>query len=272
MPELPEVEAVRAMIETGLLGRRITSVDDSDPYVCRPHPAGEIGAAIVGRRLTAAHRQGKAMWFDTSGLGRSRTPGPVLGLHLGISGGVVISDGARPETPIEDLGRYARAAREGRLVRFAMAFAGGRTLQLVDPRRLSRVRLDPPLDTVGPDAQHITLPQLRRAILRGTAPVKARLLDQHALSGVGNILADNTLWLAGISPLRSVRDLSEADLRRLARALRASIEAAVGMGGVGGLPVVPARTAGATCPRCGKDMRQTRVAGRATWWCPAEQT
>ena len=67
VPELPEVESARAVIERGALGRRIAEVDDTDTYECRPHAPGEIRAALLGRRLTAAHRRGKAMWCETSG-------------------------------------------------------------------------------------------------------------------------------------------------------------------------------------------------------------
>ena len=84
MPELPEVESARAVIERAALGRLIVEVDDSDTYVCRPHRPGEIRSALLGRRLTAAHRRGKTLWCDTG-------DGPVLGLHLGMSGKIVIA-------------------------------------------------------------------------------------------------------------------------------------------------------------------------------------
>src|SRR5215207_3821421 len=87
MPELPEVERARAVIEAVALGRRIVAVDDTDTYVCRPHAPGEIAAALVGRELLAAQRRGKAMWVTTDG-------GPVLGLHLGMSGRIVVDDHA----------------------------------------------------------------------------------------------------------------------------------------------------------------------------------
>lgn len=92
MPELPEVESARAAIERAGLGRRITAVDDSDSWECRPHRPGEIHAALIGRTFTGAFRRGKSMWCETSGLGRARKPGSVLGLHLGMSGQVLITD------------------------------------------------------------------------------------------------------------------------------------------------------------------------------------
>jgi formamidopyrimidine-DNA glycosylase len=272
MPELPEVEATRSRIQQTALGRRIVTVDDSDRYVCRPHAVGEIRDAIVGRRLTAVHRQGKAMWCDTSEVGRSRIPGPTLGIHLGISGGLVIVPSGSVAAADANLSRYERAARDGRLVRFALTFDDGTTLRLVDPRRLARVRLNPPIDTVGPDAQMMSSAEFAAAIRRGSTPIKARLLDQTALSGVGNILADHVLWLARVCPLRSVRDLSDPDVRRLGRALRVAIRDALAGGGVSTLAIVPHRQPGGRCPRCGGLMHNGRVAGRATWWCGLEQS
>src|SRR5919202_954410 len=87
MPELPEVERARALIEERALEREITAVDDTDTYVCRPHAPGEIAEALTGLRLTAAHRRGKSMWLETDG-------GPVLGLHLGMAGRIVVDDRA----------------------------------------------------------------------------------------------------------------------------------------------------------------------------------
>src|SRR6476659_3078172 len=91
MPELPEVERAREAIERAALHREITDVDDSDSWVCRPHRPGEIRSALIGHELTAAHRQGKSMWCDTSGVGGSGDPGPQLAIHLGMSGRIVVT-------------------------------------------------------------------------------------------------------------------------------------------------------------------------------------
>src|SRR4051794_22787350 len=113
MPELPEVERARAVIEEGALGREIAGVDDSDTWVCRPHAPGEIADALRGSRLTSAHRQGKAMWVETDA-------GPVLGLHLGMTGRIVVD-----EPP------PARAWWD----RFTLEFADGGRMALRDRRR-----------------------------------------------------------------------------------------------------------------------------------------
>jgi formamidopyrimidine-DNA glycosylase len=278
MPELPEVELARATIERAALGRRISDVDDADTYECRPHSPGEIRDALVGRSLTGAFRRGKTMWCETSGAGRSRTPGPVLGLHLGMSGRIVVSDPTGASTEGGDWlgGRYGSAAeqecRNPAWDRFTIVFTDGGSLRLFDKRRLGRVRLDPDLDALGPDAEQIGVAEFRDRVGRGTTAVKARLLDQSVLAGVGNLLADETLWQAGLDPRRRVDEIGHDGLTDLHRALRRATKAAIRKGGVHTGEVISSRRTGGHCPRCGAEMQRGTVGGRTTWWCPAEQT
>lgn len=139
-------------------------------------------------------------------------------------------------------------------------------------RRLGRVRLDPPVEALGPDAALITPAQFRAAFARGTAPVKARLLDQDAIAGIGNLLADQILWQARFHPARPVGGLTGPETSRLLRALRRTVASAVSGGGVHTLSVIPFRRPEAACPRCGTLMAHGTVGGRTTWWCPREQT
>ena len=177
MPELPEVESARQVIERAGLDRRIVAVDDSDSYECRPHAPGEIAEALVDRRLRAVHRRGKLMWCETTG-------------------------------------------------------------------RRSR---------------------------QGDGPLKARLLDQSVLAGVGNLLADEVLWQAGLDPRRPSGELSTEELEDLRRRLRSSIRRAIRLGGVHTGEVVPHRGHGGHCPRCGAEMARATVGSRTTWFCPVEQ-
>ncbi|HEY3021400.1 MAG TPA: DNA-formamidopyrimidine glycosylase family protein [Solirubrobacteraceae bacterium] len=248
MPELPEVERSRALIEELALGRRIAAVDDSDTYVCRPHAPGEIGAALEDRELVSANRRGKAMWCDTDG-------GPVLGLHLGMAGRIVVDDAPEPHG----------------WDRFTLLFEDGGRLALRDKRRLGRAILDPDLGGLGPDAGTIGREAFRERVGRGGAPLKARLIDQSVISGIGNLLADETLWRAALSPLHPAGELSDEQLDHLRRELRAALRAAIRDGGVHTGEVVPYRQAGAHCPRCGAGMVRGTVGGRTTWWCPQEQ-
>ncbi|MCO8276791.1 formamidopyrimidine-DNA glycosylase [Actinoplanes sp. TRM 88003] len=265
MPELPEVESARAVIERSGLGRKIIDVDDTDTYVCRPHLPGQIRDALVGRELVAAHRRGKSMWCDTG------DDGPELGIHLGMSGKIVIGDADGTEVDGGDYWEGRRLPGDYRWSRFALSFADGGRLMLVDPRRLGRVRLDPPVEALGPDAATITPKQFRAALAFGTAPVKARLLDQDAVAGIGNLLADQILWAARLNPGRRVDKLTDDDVARLLRATRASVRAAIQGGGVHTLTIIPYRVAGGHCPRDGAPMSKSTVGGRTSWWCSREQ-
>jgi formamidopyrimidine-DNA glycosylase len=265
MPELPEVESARAVIARAALGRRIADVDDSDTFVCRPHAPGEIRSALRGRQLTEVHRRGKSMWCDTS------DGGPVLGLHLGMSGKIVVAAADGAESDGGDYWERGRAPGDHRYTRFALAFDDGGALLLVDPRRLGRVRLDPPVEVLGPDAATVTAARFRAAFATGTAPVKARLLDQNAIAGVGNLLADQALWQARLNPRRRVRDLSRAEVDRLHRAVRSAVRAATAAGGVHTLRLIPYRRPGGLCPRDGVPLTTAPVGGRTTWWCPRDQ-
>lgn len=271
MPELPEVENARALIAETALGRRIADVDDSDTFVGRPHAPGELGDALAGRMLTTARRRGKSIWCDTSAAAHGAAPGPILGIHLGMTGRIIVvsADGEVHEGG-DPPPRSARAA--GRAwIRFSIRFADGGSLALSDRRRLARVRLDPHIDALGPDAAEVTRPEFRRLITRGTIAVKARLLDQSKIAGVGNLLADEMLWQAKISPQASVASLRPAQVDRLYRALQSVLAAALSQGGAHTGDMIAARHAGARCPRCGAEMRQGIVGGRTTWWCSREQ-
>jgi formamidopyrimidine-DNA glycosylase len=271
VPELPEVETARTLIADQALHRRIVDVDDSDSYVGRPHAPGELRSALTGRSLTAAHRRGKTMWLETSGTPDAAQPGPELGIHLGMSGRIVVTapDGTVAEGG--DPNRYNTRPRNPVWNRFTLRFADGGSLVLLDPRRLGRVRLDPDIGALGPDATEVTRAQFRALISKGTIAVKARLLDQSKIAGVGNLLADEILWQAKVSPLARVGSLTPAQVSRLYRALKSVVDAAIAQGGAHTGDVIAARHPGGTCPRDGAPMVHGTVGGRSTWWCSREQ-
>lgn len=246
MPELPEAERARQALESAL-GRRIVAVDDRDSYVCRPHPPGELAAALTGHTLATAHRRGKFMWLETD-------EGPTLGLHLGMAGRIVVDP--------DDASRWDR---------FTLEFDDGGRLALRDKRRLGRVVLNPNLSHVGPDAAEVGRVDFRRRIGAGRAPIKARLLDQSAISGIGNLLADQILWQARISPQRTVADLSNQDLDRLRREMRAAVRSAIRKGGAHTGRFIEARRHEGVCPRDGHHLERGRIGGRTTYWCPVCQ-
>lgn len=215
---------------------------------------------------------------ETSGINRSGTPGPVLGLHLGMSGHVLITDAAGELSEGGDWlgGRYGRFASThsdaSAWDRFVITFGDGGRMRLFDPRRLGRVRLDPDLDRIGPDAELVRLADFSKRMGRGRAPVKARLLDQSVIAGVGNLLADETLWQAKISPVRPSDQVAAAELKTLHRALRRATKSAITHGGVHTGEIIGFRGPGRHCPGCGAEMTRATVGSRTTWWCPREQT
>ncbi|HEX2104960.1 MAG TPA: DNA-formamidopyrimidine glycosylase family protein [Solirubrobacteraceae bacterium] len=260
MPELPEVERARALIEERALGRRIRAVDDSDTYVCRPHRPGELADALVGRSLVEAHRRGKTMWVPTD------DDGPVLGLHLGMAGRILV-DGAGEGDPAVGDDESAPPLWD----RFVIDFEDGGRMALRDKRRLGRAVLNPDLSGLGPDAAEVGRGEFRSRVGRGDAPLKARIMDQAVIAGVGNLLADEALWRAGLSPRRLPSSLSEEELDRLRREIRAATRSAIRKGGVHTGDVMPARRRGGVCPRCGTAMERASIGGRTSYWCPAEQ-
>jgi formamidopyrimidine-DNA glycosylase len=249
VPELPDVESARKHIEAHGLHRRIAAVDDGDTYVSRPHAPGEIADALVGRELTAVHRRGKSMWIETS------DDGPLLGLHLGMAGRIAID-----EEPAER-----------NWDRFVLRFADGGTLALRDKRRLGRARLEPDIAALGPDAADVDRATFHELLRRSRAPVKARLMDQAVMAGIGNLMADEILWRALIDPRRPAADLDDAELDRLWRDMRTIIRMSVRRGHAGVTEVIPERRRGGHCPRCGAEMARGVVGGRTTYWCPREQ-
>jgi formamidopyrimidine-DNA glycosylase len=247
MPELPEAERARLTLES-VLGRRIAAVDDTDTYVCRPHQPGEIGSALTGHVFTSAHRRGKFLWLTTE-------DGPTLGLHLGMAGSIALEPPA--ERPLWD--------------RFTVEFEDGTRFALRDRRRLGRAVLNPDFDHVGPDAAEVDRDSFRTRFGRGSAPLKARLLDQGVVAGVGNLLADEILWRARMSPRRPANDLSVAELDELRRTIRAAMRDAIRKGGAHTGRLNPHRVRGGRCPRDGAELERATIGGRTTFWCPVCQ-
>lgn len=248
MPELPEAERARTLVAEHGLNRRIVAVDDHDAYVSRPHAPGEIASALVGRRLTSANRVGKTLSCDTD------VAGLTLGLHLGMAGRIAVD-----EEPHE------------RWDRFALTFEDGTRIALRDKRRLGRAILGPDLSRLGPDAAVASRSHFRDRVGRGSAPIKARIMDQGVIAGVGNLLADEILWQARMDPRRPAQELDDDELDELRRSTRAALRRALARGGAHTGTLIAHRKLDGYCPRCGSALSRTRIGGRTTFWCPQEQ-
>jgi formamidopyrimidine-DNA glycosylase len=267
MPELLEVEAARAVLEARALGRKIASVVANDAwYLKRGLTSAGVGDALVGRKLAAARRTGKQLLIDTSGIGRSRAAGPVLGLHLGMSGRVVV-DGKSAGDPL----LYTSNAENPAWLRFGVCFADGGSLWMRDPRRLGAVELDPDESRFGPDATVLDRRGLDRAIGRSRAPLKAVLMDQSRIAGLGNLLTDELLWRAGLDPARAAGGLEPSERVALLRAIRQTVRVLGRRGGSHTGDLQASRAPGGVCPRDGAELLRRTVGGRTTYSCPVHQ-
>ena len=260
MPELAEVEAYRSLAER-VVGRRVAEVVAPDDwYLKRGLTAAAARAALEGRTLTGVRRTGKVLLVETS------DDGPIVGLRFGMSGRLIV-DGV---AGVDDLA-YASNRELEKWDRFALRFADGGDMRLRDPRRLGGVELDPDEARLGPDALRVTPAVLARALGKSQAPLKARLMDQSRLSGVGNLAVDEALWRAGLDPARPASSLRPAELRRLHRHLRATLEDFVLRGGSHTGELMPERQPGGVCPKDGTPLQRRTVGGRTTWSCPRHQ-
>jgi formamidopyrimidine-DNA glycosylase len=258
MPEVLEVEAARRVLEARALGRAISDVHAPDAWFLKRGTTPEaVRHALVGNRFTAARRRGKSMVLDTDDATR-------LGVHLGMSGRVLV-DGDEAGDPLI----YASNRRVEVWHRFGVHFADGGAFFVRDPRRLGAVELDPDELRLGPDALTLTLAQLDHALDARSAPVKAVLMDQARVAGLGNLLTDEALWRSGIDPVRPPVAIGPDDRRVLHRAIRSTLRVLGRRGGshTGDLP----RSADALCPRDGAPLQRRTVGGRTTFSCPEHQ-
>lgn len=261
MPEGIEVEQARRLIEACALNRKIATVDTPDAwYLKRGVTAAVLGAALPGHRFTAARRHGKLLLLETD------RDGPTLGMHLGMSGRVLI-DGAAAGDPLI----YGSNLENPVWHRFTVRFADLGWMALRDPRRLGGVELDPDEDRLGPDAFEITQSELDRVFIRSRAPVKAVLMDQSRVAGLGNLLTDEVLWRAGIDPARTARELDRNERRRLHRAISRTVRLTLERGGSHTGDHMPQRVPGGVCPKDGTPFERRTVAGRTTFSCPQHQ-
>ncbi len=272
MPELPEVETVRRRLEPVLTGRRFERVEISDPRLVRPHEPDEVAAELQGERVASVERRGKylILRFETD---------RVLLIHLRMTGSLRHSAAGLADDPHR---RALVRLDDGSDVAYRDVRRFG-TWLLLEPGELDAY-LAPRLGEE-PLGAPFTAARLGQLLARRRAPVKAALLDQRTLAGMGNIYVDEALWRAKIHPLRPAESLEPNELRRLHRAVRTSLEHGLARqgstlrdyklpdGGSGSMQhefKVYGR-GGEPCDRCGTPIAKIRVAGRGTWFCPACQ-
>jgi formamidopyrimidine-DNA glycosylase len=259
MPEMLEIEFYRRAAER-TVGRTIARVGAPDAWYLKGGlTASALRRAVTGRTVSALRRRGKLLLLDTAG-------GPTVGLRFGMTGRLLV-DGVPGMEHLE----YGSDREEPAWDRLTLGFAEGGELRIRDPRRLGGVELDPDEDRLGPDALDITPALLREIIGSSRAPLKARLMDQHALAGVGNLLVDEALWRAGVDPARPANSLSAAELRRLHRHLRATLVELGERGGSHTGDLQEERRRDGICPKDGTPLLRRTVGGRTTYSCPLHQ-
>jgi formamidopyrimidine-DNA glycosylase len=257
VPELIEIEKYRQLADNAV-GRPIAAVIAPDAWFLKGGATAELLAdALVGSQFLGTRRIGKLLLLDHDG---------VLGLRFGMTGRLLV-DG---RVSIDHL-EYASAREEPRWDRFAIRFADGGDLRIRDPRRLGGVLLDPDESQLGIDATALRPRELAAALAGSRAPLKARLMDQGRIAGLGNLLADEILWRAGLDPARPAGSLTPTENRRLHRHVVRTVAELTAKGGshTGDLQV--ARMRGGRCPKDGAALERRRVAGRTTYSCPRHQ-
>ncbi|WP_449408148.1 bifunctional DNA-formamidopyrimidine glycosylase/DNA-(apurinic or apyrimidinic site) lyase [Microbacterium maritypicum] len=281
MPELPEVEVVRAGLAPAAIGARITAVSVFDERALTRHPAGaaDFVSRLEGRRFTAADRRGKFLWLPLDG------DESALIAHLGMSGQMLLrAPDAVPERH-ERIRLHLDHPTHGDL---AVVFADQRTfgsLAVDDltsdgpsriPTQVVHIARDP-IDPLFDDVAFLT------ALRRRNSAVKRVLLDQQVVSGVGNIYADESLWAARIHPESGASSLSTQAVRRLLAEIRLVLHKALAEGGtsfdaqyvnVNGQAGYFAHSlnaygrGGEPCPRCGGPIRREAFMNRSSHYCP----
>jgi formamidopyrimidine-DNA glycosylase len=272
VPELPEVETIRAGLEPHLVGHIFDRVEIADPRLTRPHDPREIAAELEGETVAALERRGKylVVRFET---------GRVLLIHLRMTGSLRLLDDGDDDDP------YRRAV---------VRLDNGSDVAYRDVRRfgtwllLEPGELAPYLATrLGeePLGRGLTARSLADRLRRRRAPLKAVLLDQRVFAGVGNIYADEALWWARLHPLRPASEVTQEELQRLVRGIRRSLRLGIARqgatlrdyrnaDGAAGAMQTEFRVYGRDgepCVRCGHPIEKTRAGGRGTWYCPSCQ-
>lgn len=240
------------------VGHQVVRVDAPDPWFLKHGTTLDALRGLVGQTIRRTRRIGKLLLVELDD--------DVLGLRFGMTGRLVV-DGQSPITRLE----YAPHRTDPAWARFRLGFRDLGDLLLVDPRRLGGVELDPDVEHLGVDALVVGAAQLRDLLVPSRAPLKALLLDQGRVAGIGNLLADEVLWRAGLDPARPGQSLTPAEVRRLHTHLRSTILELGDRGGshTGDLHVH--RNRGATCPRDGAPLERRTIGGRTTYSCPEHQ-
>ena len=255
MPELPEVETFKRYLDSTSLHQRITNVEVRDAYVLKHISARGLARRLKGRRFESSHRHGKHL-FVRSG------DELWLRLHFGMTGWLqyLKRDEETPNT-----------------ARVLFRFVNNRRLAFDDQRKFGEIELIQDLDEflqtrgIGPDALEISLSQFKAVLGKHRGAVKAILLNQQLIAGIGNLYADEILFRARMHPGTDAGRLSDKDLSRLFRAMCHVLEKAIALKtDFNRLPkswLLTHRGKAGRCPHCGRALKSATIGGRTSWFC-----
>jgi len=256
MPELPEVETFKRYLDSTSLHQRIRSVEVRDAYVLKRVSTRELARGLKGRRFENSYRHGKHLFV--------RADDELwLRLHFGMTGSLdyVNHDEVAPKT-----------------ARVVFRFADNCRLVFDDQRKFGEIELIKDVDEflqtrgLGPDALGISLSQFKAILGKHRGAVKAILLNQQLIAGIGNLYADEILFRAHVHPSTDAARLSDKDLARLFRAMRHVLEKAIALKtDFDRLPkswLLTHRGKAGKCPRCERRLKSMTIGGRTAWFCP----
>jgi formamidopyrimidine-DNA glycosylase len=263
VPELPEVETIRAQLAPRLEGRTLTRVEILDPRLTRPYDLFEVAEELEGDRVEAVERRGKYLVLRLES-------GLALLVHLRMTGSFGFTS-ASHERALLELDDGSRL-----VYRDVRRFGTWLVLERADFEPYLAAKNGP--EPLGP---RFTVAWLASQLAARRAPLKAVLLDQRVVAGLGNIYADEALWRARVNPLRPANGLGADELARVHRAIRAALRAGIERQGstlrdystpegTGGSMQDELRVYGRDgepCSRCRTTISKTRVGGRGTWFC-----
>jgi formamidopyrimidine-DNA glycosylase len=259
MPELPEIEFYRRLAERSGLGRRISKVVAGDEWFIKGATTKRLlQTHLKGVTFDRAWRIGKLLLLDTSN-------GDVLGLRFGMTGVLVINN----EVGVSDM-QYGSHRLLPEWNRFNVIFDDGGVFAINDPRRLGGVELDPDISKMGIDALTADASAFESAA-KSTAPLKAWLMNQDRIAGVGNLLADEILWCAGFDPARPAKSLTDKDITKLAKTTVKTVQLLVDRGGSHMGDLMPERKRDGHCPKDGAVLQRRTIGGRTSYSCPQHQ-
>jgi formamidopyrimidine-DNA glycosylase len=270
VPELPEVETIRLKLEPHLVGRRFDRVEIGDPRLVRPFEPGAVAAELEGERVSALERRGKYLIVRFES-------GRALLIHLRMTGS--LRHAAKGKLGDDPHRRAVVRLDDGSDLAYRDVRRFG-TWHLLEPGELE-LYLEERLG-VEPLERTFTARRLAQQLEGRRAPIKAALLDQRTVAGLGNIYVDEALWRAQVHPLRPAGTLDEDELARLTRAIKDALKTAVRRQGAslrdystpdGEQGTMQDRfrvygREGHPCQRCGTPIDKIRTAGRGTWYCP----